>query len=68
MCIGVCNSRMNNGLLSKLFRMMDQPIEKAKNEKRWIIYEGDVDSFCVENLNSVMEDNKLLTLNKSERI
>lgn len=57
-----------DGLLSKLFRLMNLPLPEGKREKRWILYDGDVDALWVENMNSVMDDNKLLTLNNGERI
>ena len=58
-----------DGLLSKTFRecnMEDFP--PGKWEWRWILYDGDVDAVWVENMNSVMDDNKLLTLSNGERI
>ncbi|CAK4656794.1 hypothetical protein LEN26_006663 [Aphanomyces euteiches] len=58
-----------DGVLSKLFRELNQPLPSGKeNEKRWLIYDGDVDAVWVENMNSVMDDNKLLTLPNGERI
>lgn len=55
-----------DGLLSNIFRDLNKPTEK--NERRYILFDGDVDSLWVENMNSVMDDNKLLTLANGERI
>eukprot|EP00919_Chromeraceae_sp_WS-2016_P072391 GHVR01171232.1.p1 GENE.GHVR01171232.1~~GHVR01171232.1.p1 ORF type:complete len:2780 (-),score=639.98 GHVR01171232.1:32-7840(-) len=57
-----------DGLLSKIFRQINQPLPPGKNEKRYIVYDGDVDAVWVENMNTVMDDNKLLTLTNGERI
>ncbi|RUS75418.1 hypothetical protein EGW08_016829, partial [Elysia chlorotica] len=55
-----------DGLLSNIFREINKPTEK--NEFRYMVYDGDVDALWVENMNSVMDDNKLLTLSNGERI
>ncbi len=55
-----------DGLLSKIFRDMNLPLKSP--ERRYILYDGDVDALWVENMNSVMDDNKLLTLPNGERI
>ncbi|GMH67856.1 hypothetical protein TrLO_g3024 [Triparma laevis f. longispina] len=58
-----------DGVLSRVFRELNQPLPPGKeNEMRWIIYDGDVDAVWVENMNSVMDDNRLLTLPNGERI
>eukprot|EP00953_Heterococcus_sp_UTEX-ZZ885_P035925 18531-Heterococcus_DN1.PRE.2 len=48
-----------DGVLSKLFRELNAPLP---------VFDGDVDAVWVENMNSVMDDNKLLTLPNGERI
>ncbi|KAL1513082.1 hypothetical protein ABEB36_002553 [Hypothenemus hampei] len=55
-----------DGLLSNIFREMNKPTEKS--ERKYILFDGDVDALWIENMNSVMDDNKLLTLANGERI
>lgn len=55
-----------DGLLSNIFREINRPSEKK--EKKFIVFDGDVDAVWVENMNSVMDDNRLLTLPNGERI
>lgn len=57
-----------DGILSKLFRDMNEPLKGDAREQRWLVFDGDVDALWVENMNSVMDDNKLLTLPNGERI
>ena len=57
-----------DGLLSNTFRELNRPLVTDKDEKRYIVFDGDVDAVWVENMNSVMDDNKLLTLPNGERI
>ncbi|XP_055585529.1 dynein axonemal heavy chain 10-like [Uranotaenia lowii] len=55
-----------DGLFSNIFREMNRPAEE--NERRYVCFDGDVDALWIENMNSVMDDNKLLTLANGERI
>jgi len=57
-----------DGLLSKTFKEINTDLDPKKPEIRWIIYDGDVDAVWVENMNSVMDDNKILTLANNDRI
>ncbi|XP_041985040.1 dynein axonemal heavy chain 10 [Aricia agestis] len=55
-----------DGLYSKIFREMNRPAERE--ERRYTLFDGDVDALWIENMNSVMDDNRLLTLANGERI
>lgn len=57
-----------DGLLSSIFREINRPLDPGKDERRYILLDGDVDALWIENMNSVMDDNKLLTLANQERI
>ncbi|CAB3241075.1 unnamed protein product [Arctia plantaginis] len=54
-----------DGLLSVLMR--DQANLVGENPK-WIVLDGDIDPMWIESLNTVMDDNKILTLASNERI
>lgn len=47
---------------------MNKPLPAERDEARYLVFDGDVDAVWVENMNSVMDDNKLLTLPNGERI
>lgn len=58
---------MTNLLNTNLYRIIDNVRGEAE-KRQWIIFDGDVDPEWVENLNSVLDDNKLLTLPNGERL
>uniref|UniRef100_A0A1I8MW68 Dynein axonemal heavy chain 2 n=1 Tax=Musca domestica TaxID=7370 RepID=A0A1I8MW68_MUSDO len=54
-----------DGVLSSIMRIIcadEDPTQK------WLLFDGPVDAVWIENMNSVMDDNKILTLVNSERI
>ena len=58
-----------DGLLSKIFKNANKPrTPDMKPSRNWILYDGDVDALWVENMNSVMDDNRILTLPNGDRI
>lgn len=53
------------GLFSVLMRdLANMPSDNPK----WIVLDGDIDPMWIESLNTVMDDNKILTLASNERI
>eukprot|EP00762_Andalucia_godoyi_P003304 ANDGO_06532.mRNA.1 Dynein heavy chain len=59
----------SDGVFTKILRKIaDAPVSDVTTCVHWIVFDGDVDPEWVENLNSVLDDNKLLTLPNGERI
>ena len=70
LCTGCCLSFWVGGYVvfpSLSFRIIEN-VRGELNKRQWIVFDGDVDPEWVENLNSVLDDNKLLTLPNGERL
>jgi dynein heavy chain len=63
--ISMATREWRDGLLSNVMRHLSGiPDEKPK----WIVLDGDLDANWIESMNSVMDDNRMLTLASNERI
>jgi dynein heavy chain len=54
-----------DGILSNIFKACS---EDDKLTEKWILFDGPIDAMWIESMNSVMDDNKILTLINGDRI
>ena len=54
-----------DGILSTIFK---QCSEDERPAEKWILFDGPIDAMWIESMNSVMDDNKILTLINGDRI
>jgi len=61
-------SEWTDGVFTLVLRRIIDNARGESKKRHWIIFDGDVDPVWAENLNSVLDDNKLLTLPSGERL
>lgn len=61
-------SGWKDGILSAVMRDMSKENNGWKQSNKWLVCDGTVDPEWVENINTVMDDNRVMTLISNERI
>jgi dynein heavy chain len=64
-CFNIMTNEWTDGILSSIMR---GACADDKPDQKWIVFDGPVQADWIESMNSVMDDNKLLTLINGERI
>lgn len=61
----VLTNEWTDGIVASIVRTA---VTDSSDTKKWIIFDGPVDALWIENMNTVLDDNKMLCLNNGQRI
>ena len=63
--VNVMTNEWTDGIVAKLVR---DAVTDTSDHKKWVIFDGPVDALWIENMNTVLDDNKMLCLSNGQRI
>ena len=63
--VNVLTNEWSDGIVAKTVR---DAVAEVTDNKRWMMFDGPVDAIWIENLNTVLDDNKMLCLSNGQRI
>ena len=56
------------GVFTMIWKKCNESSSSYSKQNNWVVCDGPIDSIWIENLNTVLDDNKILTLSNNERI
>eukprot|EP00828_Plagiopyla_frontata_P006289 TRINITY_DN1271_c0_g1_i2.p1 TRINITY_DN1271_c0_g1~~TRINITY_DN1271_c0_g1_i2.p1 ORF type:complete len:1883 (-),score=297.33 TRINITY_DN1271_c0_g1_i2:372-6020(-) len=63
--VNVLTNEWADGIVANIVR---KAVQDTTDYKKWIVFDGPVDALWIENLNTVLDDNKMLCLSNGQRI
>ncbi|KAG5419290.1 DYN1 [Candida metapsilosis] len=64
----ILTRQWTDGLFTSVLRRIQENSRGELGKRTWIVFDGDIDPIWAENLNSVLDDNRVLTLPTGERL